>query len=310
MIVQSVAIGFDCIPVVLNIASICLDVCVIFVNLSILCVLLTLDGCKTLSHFRIQLAICIFTFRSFLIDVLLQSCIGILTVTNFLRDICSIGCNISFITSNASFMIVQSVAIGFDCIPVVLNIASICLDVCVIFVNLSILCVLLTLDGCKTLSHFRIQLAICIFTFSSFIGIGLIQSCESSRHILVDGVESIRHILVDLFDNFILCFIGTDTGCRFFGQGAVQVGYILANGIASFSNSTILYRCIGLADVIGCCLFFQIFFYVGNPGIYAGNPGIQLRVSFLPSCHFISNSCRISSDIFGVIFCSRLCTFQ
>ena len=73
-------------------------------------------------------------------------------------------------------------------------------------------------------------------------------------------------------DYFILCSIGTNTSCRFFGQCAVQVGYVFTNGIASFNNSTILYRCIGLADVIGCCLIFQIFFYVGNPGI-------QLRIS-------------------------------
>ena len=96
MIVQSAAIGFDCILVVLNLASICLDVCVILVNLSILFVLLTLDGCKTLIHLRIQLAIFSFTFRSFLIDVLLQSCIGILTGTHFLRDILSIERRIYF----------------------------------------------------------------------------------------------------------------------------------------------------------------------------------------------------------------------
>ena len=96
MVVKFIAIGFDGIRVVLNIASICLDVFLILGNLSILFVLLTLDGCKTVIHFRIQLAICSFTFRSFLIDVLLQSCIGILTGTHFLRDIFSIERRIYF----------------------------------------------------------------------------------------------------------------------------------------------------------------------------------------------------------------------
>ena len=234
MIVQSVAIGFDCILVVLNIASICLDVCVILANLSILCVLLTLDGCKTVSHFRIQLAICIFTFRSFLL-------VSIYASVGFLLDGFSITFNVTFIGSNAVFMVGKFIAIDFDSIFVFLNIASICLDVCVILANLSILCVLLTLDGCKTVSHFRIQLAICIFTFSSFIGIGLIQSCESSRHILVDVVESIHHILVDLFDNFILCFIGTNTGCNFLMKSRIYIGEILTDRLI-FLNQ-IAFRC-------------------------------------------------------------------
>ena len=203
----------------------------ILANLSILFVLLTLDGCKTFIHLRIQPGVFSCTSLGFLL-------VSIYASVGFLLDSFSIGCNISFITSNASFMIVQSVAIGFDCILVVLNLASICLDVCVIFVNLSILCVLLTLDGCKTLSHFRIQLAICIFTFSSFIGIGLIQSCESSRHILVDGVESIRHILVDLFDNFILCLVGTNTGCNFLMKGRIHIRKILANGLVFLNQVT------------------------------------------------------------------------
>ena len=43
-------------------------------------------------------------------------------------------------------MVGNFIAIGFDSIFVFLNIASICLDVFLILVNLSILCVLLTLD--------------------------------------------------------------------------------------------------------------------------------------------------------------------
>ena len=73
--------------------------------------------------------------------------VSIYASVGFLLDGFSIGCNIIFITSNASFMIVQSAAIGFDCILVVLNLASICLDVFLILANLSILYVLLTLDG-------------------------------------------------------------------------------------------------------------------------------------------------------------------
>ena len=188
-------------------------------------------------------------------------------------------------------MIVQSVAIGFDCIPVVLNIASICLDVCVIFVNLSILCVLLTLDGCKTLSHFRIQLAICIFTFSSFIGIGLIQSCESSRHILVDGVESIRHILVDLFDNFILCFIGTNTGCNFLMKSRIYIGEILTDRLIFLNQVT--FRC----DIL----------VIRNP-IDPVFQSIRNFIGIVSSCRSII-SCLLSS-ICCISRCKGICIFQ
>ena len=58
----------------------------------------------------------------------------------------SIGFNVTFIGSNAFFMIVQFTAIGLDSIRVFLNLASICLDVFLILANLSILFVLLTLD--------------------------------------------------------------------------------------------------------------------------------------------------------------------
>ena len=178
MVVKFIAIGFDSLRVVLNIASICLDVFLILANLSILFVLLTLDGCNTLIHLRIQLAICSVTFRSFLIDVLLQSCIGILTGTHFLRDILSIVCNIIFITSNASFMIVQSVAIGFDCIPVFLNIASICLDVFLILANLSILFVLLTLNDTYFRIHITLQFIISCLTVANFLLNSIFIGCN------------------------------------------------------------------------------------------------------------------------------------
>ena len=67
-------------------------------------------------------------------------------------------------------MVVKFIAIGFDGIRVVLNIASICLDVFLILGNLSILFVLLSLDGCKTVSHLCIQLLIGICTGSHFSG--------------------------------------------------------------------------------------------------------------------------------------------
>ena len=229
MVGNFIAISLDSIRVFLNIASICLDVFLILANLSILFVLLTLDGCKTASHCLIQLAICSFTFRSFLIDVLLQSCIGILTGTNFLRDIFSIGCNIIFITSNASFMIVQSVAISLDSIRVFLNIASICLDVFLILANLSILFVLLTLDGCKTASHCLIQLAICSFTFRSFLLVSFIAgSC-----FIVNGLRV-------GCNGSVVCCIFVATGFSFISYGLGAVLYFFINCICVGCNVSLV----------------------------------------------------------------------
>ena len=114
--------------------------------------------------------------------------------------------NVTFIGSNAVFMVGKFIAIDFDSIFVFLNIASICLDVFLILANLSILCVLLTLDGCKTLIHLRIQLAICNFTFRSFLS----NSCRISSDIfrvifcilLGIGINALSYFLKFLIRNF------------------------------------------------------------------------------------------------------------
>ena len=163
MVVKFIAIGFDGIRVVLNFASICRDVFLILGNLSILFVLLSLDGCKAAIHLISQLGIGICTSFGFCL-------IGIHAGIGFLLDTFSIVCNVCFIGSNASFMVVKFIAIGFDGIRVVLNFASICRDVFLILGNLSILFVLLSLDGCKAVSHLCIQLLIGICTGSHFSG--------------------------------------------------------------------------------------------------------------------------------------------
>ena len=147
-------------------------------NLSILFVLLTLDGCKTVIHFRIQLAICSCTVRSFLIDVLLQSGVCINAVIGFLLDAFSIGFNILFIGSDAFFMVVKFIAIGFDGIRVVLNIASICLDVFLILGNLSILFVLLTLNDTYFRIHITLQFIISCLTVANFLLNSIFIGCN------------------------------------------------------------------------------------------------------------------------------------
>ena len=64
----------------------------------------------------------------------------------YLLDGFSISFNVTFIGSNAFFMIVQFTAIGLDSIRVCLNLASICRDTVFMISNLIILFVLLTLD--------------------------------------------------------------------------------------------------------------------------------------------------------------------
>ena len=76
----------------------------------------------------------------------LQLFIFIYASVGFILDGFSIMFNVTFIGSNAVFMVGKFIAIDFDSIFVFLNIASICLDVFLILANLSILCVLLTLD--------------------------------------------------------------------------------------------------------------------------------------------------------------------
>ena len=151
-----------------------------------------------------------------------------------------------------------------------------------------------------------IQLRIGIRTgFSFCIDITLqllvcsIQRIEPISHVLVNRVDRFYQIVIDSLDHLVLGLVRTDPGCCFFGQGAVQVGYVFTNGLISFNNSTILYRCIGLADVIGCCLFFQIVFYVGNPGI-------QLRIGILTGSCFFSDVGLVSGNVGLVLVNSRL----
>ena len=100
-----------------------------------------------------------------------------------------------------------------------------------------------------------------------FGGVGCVQSRKPIGHILIDGIEPIHHILVDLLDNFVLGLVRTEPGCGFAGQGGVQVGHVFADGLIGFHDGPILNCCVVLAYIGIRCLFFQIFFYIGNPGI-------------------------------------------
>ena len=106
-----------------------------------------------------------------------------------------------------------------------------------------------------------------------FLGICLVQSCESISHILVDGIEPIHHILVHLLDHLILGRIGAKAVCRFLCQGGVQFGHIVADGVGRFYNGPILYGNIflhfagGFEDCLGfsrnAFIQFIIFSFTG-----------------------------------------------
>ena len=93
MVGKFIAIDFDSIFVFLNLASICLDVFLILANLSILVVLLTLDGCKTFIHLRIQPGVFSCTSLGFLlVSFIAGSCF----ISNGLR----VGCNVVLVGGN------------------------------------------------------------------------------------------------------------------------------------------------------------------------------------------------------------------
>ena len=141
--------------------------------------------------------------------------------------------NVTFIGSNAFFMVGNFIAIDFDSIFVFLNIASICLDVFLILADLSILFVLLTLDVCKTLIHLRIQppgvfsctslgfLLVSFIAGSCFILNGLLVGCNGSVVFCIfvaTGFSFISYGLGAFLYFFINCiFVGCNVslvGCN------------------------------------------------------------------------------------------------
>ena len=145
----------------------------ILANLSILFVLLTLDGCKTLIHLRIQPGVCSCTSLGFLL-------VSIYASVGFILDGFSIMFNVTFIGSNAVFMVGKFIAIDFDSIFVFLNIASICLDVFLILANLSILFVLLTLNDTYFRIHITLQFIISCLTVANFLLNSIFIGCNRS----------------------------------------------------------------------------------------------------------------------------------
>ena len=164
---------------------------------------------------------------------------------------------------------------------------------------------------------------ICCLAGCCFIGICLVQGRESIRHILVDGIEPIYHILVDLLNHLVLGLVRTDPGCGFAGQGGVQFGHIVANGVGRFHDGPILYGGIGLAHIIVPSFIQYIVLNGSNAviqGLIAGfagsflgiNIGLELLiciVSFRLAVH-VSRICLISQ--LGVCFrlavhISRIC---
>ena len=112
-----------------------------------------------------------------------------------------------------------------------------------------------------------IQYRIGCCPFLGFLEICIVQSSESISHVLVDGIEPIYHILVDLLNYLVLGFICSKAVGRFLCQGGVQVGHVFADGLVSFHDGPILNCCVVLTYIGIRCLFFQIFFHIGNPGV-------------------------------------------
>ena len=108
-----------------------------------------------------------------------------------------------------------------------------------------------------------------------FLQIDSTQCIEPVGYVLVNRIDRTYQIVVDLFDDFILCSISTLAFCPF-----------LCNSLITGSRF--------------CINSFSI-------SIYAV---LQLRIGICTGSCFIGNSCRIGSNIFRVIFCSRLCAFQ
>ena len=107
------------------------------------------------------------------------------------------------------------------------------------------------LAGSLFIINIGLQSCIRCCPFLGFLGICLVQSCESISHILVDSIEPIHHILVHLLDHLILGLIGAKALCRFLCQGGVQFGHIVADGVGRFHNGPILNRSVCLSRVSG-----------------------------------------------------------
>ena len=147
----------------------------------------------------------------------------------YLMNGVSIGFNVLCVGRDTVFMVGNFIAIGLDSILVVLNLASICLDVFLILANLSILFVLLTLDGCKTASHCLIQLAICSFTFRSF----LLVSFIAGSYFIVNGLRV-------GCNGSVVFFIFVATGSSFISYGIGAVLYFFMNCICVGCNVSLV----------------------------------------------------------------------
>ena len=129
-----------------------------------------------------------------------------------------------------------------------------------------------------TSGRFRIQVSLqlirCFVDFVGFVRNPFVQfiilDFSGRRFILVSrsqGGNPLGRIFIDLLDHLVLGCISAKTGSRFFGQGSIQFGHIVADGVGGFHNSPILYGGIVLANIGIRSFLLQIFLHSGDPVI-------------------------------------------
>ena len=129
-----------------------------------------------------------------------------------------------------------------------------------------------------TSGRFRIQVSLqLIRCFEDFVGFVrnpfvqfIILGFSGRRFILVSrsqGGNPLGRIFIDLLNHLVLGCISAKAGSRFFGQGRIQFGHIVADGVGGFHNSPILYGGIVLANIGIRSFLLQIFLHSGDPVI-------------------------------------------
>ena len=192
------------------------------------------------------------TGSSFCIDILLQRIICVYTGILFGKVIF-----VQLIGNRSDILIERIETIGYVLIYL-LNNFILCGISALAFS--SFLC-----NGLITGSSFCIdillQRIICVYTGILFGKVIFVQLIGNRSDILIERIETIGYVLVDLFDNFILCFIGTNTVCDFLMQSSIYISEILTNRLfllnqITFRRNSLVIRnqCNSIIQTFGNCI--------------------------------------------------------
>ena len=91
------------------------------------------------------------------------------------------------------------------------------------------------------IGNITLQLLVCCIAGLSFSKIIFIELIGNRSNVFVNRIDRTYQIVIDPFDNLILFFIGTNTGCNFLMKSRIYIGEILTDRLIFLNQIT--FRC-------------------------------------------------------------------